>query len=212
MASEAEADAKPKRRVRGRILGSPRRGQLDLELNRLEGLALPDKVPPNLHTLFVGVNPGIRSAQIGHYFAGHSNYFWKLIAASGIWPTPLTTEDDDKMVVAGFGFTDTCKRPTPGVHGLTKADFVECKNRIRRLVKTHRPKTVVFVSKTAYRVFAGNLQADVLYGIRPENIEGAAVFIVPSTSGRSLADSSYRAKLGWFQKLRKTLDYWPPRP
>ncbi len=204
--------SKPKRKPkkpRGKIIGAPRAGQLDLDLKKVEGLALPDKIPQNLHTLFVGVNPGIRSAKIGHYFGGHSNYFWKLIAASGIWPTPLTTFDDDRMVERGFGFTDTCKRPTPGIHGLTRADFTECKTRIRHLLRARKPRTVVFVSKSAYRVFLGELQAEVRYGLQPQAVEGIPIFVVPSTSGRSLADSSYRTKVQWFQKLRTHLNYWP---
>jgi len=187
--AKASASKPRPRKPRGKIVGSPREGQFDLDLKKVEGLALPDKIPQNLHTLFVGVNPGIRSAKIGHYFAGHSNYFWKLIAASGVWPKPLTTFDDDQMVEQGFGFTDTCKRPTPGIHGLTQ--------------------TVVFVSKSAYRVFLGNPQAEVRYGLQPQDVEGVPVFVVPSTSGRSLADSSYRTKLQWFQKLRAHLSYWP---
>jgi len=209
LVAKASASKPRPRKPRGKIVGSPREGQFDLDLKKVEGLALPDKIPQNLHTLFVGVNPGIRSAKIGHYFAGHSNYFWKLIAASGVWPKPLTTFDDDQMVEQGFGFTDTCKRPTPGIHGLTRADFTECKTRIRRLVKARKPQTVVFVSKSAYRVFLGNPQAEVRYGLQPQDVEGVPVFVVPSTSGRSLADSSYRTKLQWFQKLRAHLSYWP---
>jgi TDG/mug DNA glycosylase family protein len=209
LAKKIGTTKKAARIPRGRILGSPRAGQLDLELRKVEGLALPDKIPATLHTLFVGVNPGIRSAIVGHYFAGHTNYFWKLMAASGIWPTPLTTFDDDKMVDQGFGFTDTCKRPTPGIHGLTRSDFVECKTRIRRLVKSCMPRTVVFVSKSAYRIFLGDLQSEVRYGLQTQTLEGVPIFVVPSTSGRSLADSSYRTKVRWFQKLKVHLSYWP---
>ena len=35
-------------------------------------LRLKDRIRPGLHVLFVGINPGIRSAQIGHHFAGYS--------------------------------------------------------------------------------------------------------------------------------------------
>ena len=34
--------------------------------------------------LFVGINPGVRSAQTGHHFAGYSNRFWKLLFAAGL--------------------------------------------------------------------------------------------------------------------------------
>ena len=34
---------------------------------------------PGLRVLFVGINPGVRSAITGHHFAGYSNRFWKLL-------------------------------------------------------------------------------------------------------------------------------------
>lgn len=51
---------------------------------------LPDHLRPGLRILFVGINPGVRSAQTGHHFAGHSNRFWKLLYESGLVTEPLT--------------------------------------------------------------------------------------------------------------------------
>lgn len=36
---------------------------------------LPDRIQPGLSILFVGINPGLKSAQVGHHFAGPSNRF-----------------------------------------------------------------------------------------------------------------------------------------
>lgn len=168
-------------------------------------LGLPDKVPDGMHTLFVGVNPGIRSATIGHYFAGHTNYFWKLMHASGIWPTPLAPQDDDLIVKAGFGFTDVCKRPTPGIADLSGEDFYHSPKRIEQIVKAKQPKVVVFVSKTAIRGFAGEPDLAVEYGVQSIKIQDSKVFLVPSTSGASLGDTSYEVKLKWFSELRSFL-------
>jgi double-stranded uracil-DNA glycosylase len=189
--------------------GSVSPGQRDLEGQPVQALWLPDKIPPNVHTLFVGVNPGVRSARIGHYFGGASNYFWKLLHNSGLWPDELTTFDDDSVVKGGFGFTDTCKRPTPGIATLTKGDFAESRIRISRLVRRHKPKTVVFVSKRAVRAFLGSNSTPVRYGKQDWEIGRIPVFVVPSTSGASLADTSYRSKLHWFKELRQHIEsYW----
>lgn len=177
-------------------------GQRDLFLKPLEALSLPDKIPKDVHTIFIGVNPGVRSARIGHYYAGHSNYFWKLLFNSGIWPNRITTEDDDAVTSAGFGFTDTCKRPTPGTGALKKIDFAASRNHVSRIVRKHRPKLVVFVSKTAVRAYLGGHLKPVSYGVQKWEIEGCRVFALPSTSGASLGDTSYRAKLNWFRSLR----------
>ncbi|UCE01358.1 MAG: mismatch-specific DNA-glycosylase, partial [Candidatus Latescibacterota bacterium] len=55
---------------------------------------LPDHVQPGLRLLFVGINPGLRSAATGHHYAGHSNRFWKLLYDSGLVPEPLTAARD----------------------------------------------------------------------------------------------------------------------
>lgn len=185
----------------------PRPGQVGLSGKPVSGLWLPDKIPDRLHTLIVGVNPGMRSAAIGHYFGGKNNLFWKLFYHSGIWSSPLTTLDDDSVVAVGFGFTDTCKRPTPGTNGLTKIDFVDSKYRITKIAESKRPRLVVFVSKTAFRAYLGNRESEVVYGLQKGlSIAGAAVVVLPSTSGSSFRDTSYPAKLRHFKRLKMLMD------
>ncbi len=58
---------------------------------------LPDRIRPGVRVLFVGINTGLRSAAIGHHFAGYSNRFWKLLCDSGLVPPPLTCEDDVRL-------------------------------------------------------------------------------------------------------------------
>jgi double-stranded uracil-DNA glycosylase len=187
-------------------------GQRDLYAKPVEALSLPDKIPKGAHTIFVGVNPGVRSARIGHYYAGHSNYFWKLLFNSGLWPRKLTTEDDDSVTTGGFGFTDTCKRPTPGTGALKRIDFAESKNHVTQVVKAYNPKLIVFVSKTAVRAFLGSHTRPVAYGVQLWRIEDSRVFVVPSTSGASLGDTSYHLKLKWFRKLREEVSSYYPAP
>src|ERR1041385_6293764 len=79
---------------------------------------LRDRVRPPLRVLFVGINPGIRSAEIGHHFAGYSNRFWKLLFESGLVPEPMGTEDDGRLPEWGFGITNLVARPTPGIDTL----------------------------------------------------------------------------------------------
>src|SRR5256885_651592 len=51
-------------------------------------LRLTDRIRPGVRVLLVGINPGVRSAQTGHHFAGPSNRFWKLLYESGLVPNP----------------------------------------------------------------------------------------------------------------------------
>lgn len=191
----------PKKALRRKVKESPVRGQVTLTGEPIDALSLSDKIPKKCHTLFVGVNPGIRSASIGHYFAGYSNYFWKLLYASGIWPSPMKTEDDDKIVLKGFGLTDVAKRPTPGIAGLRKNDYSASRDRIKTIAAQFKPYTIVFVSKQAVRAFRGDPKYVVKYGLQTWKIEDSQVFVVPSTSGASLADTSYEEKLKVFKEL-----------
>ncbi len=79
---------------------------------------LHDIVRPGLRALFVGINPGLRSAAIGHHFAGYSNRFWRLLHESGLVPEPIGCEDDGRLPEWGFGVTNLIPRPTSGIDGL----------------------------------------------------------------------------------------------
>src|SRR5262249_18185812 len=47
--------------------------------------------------LFVGINPSLRSAEVGHHFAGPGNPFWRLLYAARLVPEPLTYEHDVRL-------------------------------------------------------------------------------------------------------------------
>ena len=72
---------------------------------------LRDHLRPGGHVLFVGITPGIRSATIGHYFAGYSNRFWTLLHESGLVPEPIGTQDDGPLQVGAS--TPVVKRNRP---------------------------------------------------------------------------------------------------
>lgn len=165
-------------------------------------LQLADKVPPNLHTLFVGINPAIRSAQLGHYYAHPSNMFWRLLTASSVAPRAVTATDDDWMVKHGFGFTDVAKRPTSNAGELAKHEFEAARRRLEQFVKRLQPRTIAFVSKRAARAFL-QVGADVpiRYGQYDQSFHGSAVWFLPSTSGQSFADTSFQEKVRAFERL-----------
>ena len=74
---------------------------------------LPDIIKEGLQILFVGTSPGVRSSKIGHYFAGHSNVFWKLLYESKLTGRQLKTEEDNDMRDYCYGLTDIVKQPHP---------------------------------------------------------------------------------------------------
>src|SRR5206468_7021488 len=102
-------------------------------------LRLPDRVHPPVRVLFVGINPGIRSAAIGHHFAGYSNRFWKLLFDARLVPEPIGTEDDARLPEWGFGITNLIPRPTPGIDTLTPQEYVDGERALRRKVRRWQP-------------------------------------------------------------------------
>src|SRR5215510_6919611 len=96
---------------------------------------LRDRIQRGMRVLFVGINPGVRSAAIGHHFAGYSNRFWPLLRDSGLTPELLKAEEDDRLVEWGFGITNLIPRCTPGIDTLKPAEYVTGLAALRRKVR-----------------------------------------------------------------------------
>jgi TDG/mug DNA glycosylase family protein len=164
---------------------------------------LRDRIAPGLKVLFVGINPGIRSAQTGHHFAGYSNRFWKLLYEARIVPEPIRTEDDGRLPEWKLGITNLVPRATPGIDTLRPDEYLSGLRALRRKVRRFKPDIVAFVGVSLYRfVFAR--KGPVALGPQEETFEGARVFVLPNPSGRN-ANFSYAQMLQAFRGLRKAL-------
>src|SRR5690348_3899303 len=114
-------------------------------VNNWSTLRLKDRIRRDLDVLFVGINPGVRSAMTGHHFAGYSNRFWKLLSESGLVPEPLTYEEDSRLLEFGFGITNLVARPSPGINDLSPSEYVEGWHILERKIKRYRPRIVALV-------------------------------------------------------------------
>jgi TDG/mug DNA glycosylase family protein len=161
---------------------------------------LRDRIRPGVRVLFVGINPGVRSALTGHHFAGYSNRFWTLLHASGLVPEPVTCEDDRRLPEWGFGITNIVPRPTPGIDTLTTAEYVEGRIRLRRKIARYKPAVVALVGVTVFRAMFPERKGPVTLGLQPETVGKSAVFVLPNPSGRN-ANYSYREMLAAFRNL-----------
>jgi double-stranded uracil-DNA glycosylase len=191
-------------------------------------LRLKDRIAPGVRVLFVGINPGVRSALTGHHFAGYSNRFWKLLFESGLVPTPITFEQDDRLPDFGFGITNLIARPSPGIDDLSPAEYVEGWKILHRKIRRCRPEIVALVGVTLYRAIAPLLvdhegagpdrkaaaavkSRRILPGSQAELVHGARVFVLPNPSGRN-ANFTYAALLDAFRGLRRALRHAAPGP
>jgi len=166
---------------------------------------LRDCIRPPLSALFVGINPGIRSSQTGHHFAGASNRFWKLLHGSGLVPEPIGYLDDRRLPEWGYGITNLVPRPTPGIDTLRPEEYIAGARALRRKIRRVKPPVVVFVGVTLFRaVFKRRPGEAISLGLQPEVLEGARVFVLPNPSGRN-ANFSYAEMLAAFKSLRRWL-------
>jgi len=162
---------------------------------------LPDYLRPGLPLVFVGFNPGERSARLGHYYAGIGNLFWPALYRSRLVPEPLTFRDDHRLPEFGIGLTDLAKRPSRSAGQLPAREFRDGRAALRRKLGRVRPRVVAFNGKGVYELFTGK---PCTLGVQPETLCGARVFVLPSTSARNAAVSRAE-KLAWFRRLKRLL-------
>ena len=147
-----------------------------------QGDTLPDYLREGLDIVFVGLNPGLYSAQVGHYFAYKQNRFWPALSASGLVPEPVGPEDDARLLEWGIGLTDVVKRPTRGIHELKPVEFRRGAKALQEKIERYQPHIVCFVGLTGYRVCCSNVGE---LGRTTDRFGGAQVFVIPSTSPRN---------------------------
>jgi double-stranded uracil-DNA glycosylase len=168
-------------------------------------MRLPARLCPTPRILFVGINPSLTSARVGHHFAGRGNPFYRLLHAAGLVPEPLTFVDDVRLPEYRLALTNIAERATREAAELTAADYATGRRRLARTIATIRPAVVAFVGGTAYRQFVGP-SARKGPGAKPERISGAAVFVVPNPSGRNAAYPGFADKLVWYRHLKRWVD------
>ena len=158
---------------------------------------LPDYVQKGLRLLFVGFNPGLHSARRGHYYAGPGNTFWPFLFETGLIPERLSYSDDARLLEFGIGLTDIVQRATRGTKDLKEADFRDGEAGLRDKIRRYRPHALAFVGKGVYEKFAGSKTS---LGPQTERIDGAGVFVLPSTSGANTTLTRLE-KLDYFRQL-----------
>lgn len=163
---------------------------------------LKDHIRPGLRVLFVGINPGLRSAAIGHHFAGHSNRFWKLLFESQLVSEPLTYQDDWRLPDWGLGLTNIVQRPSAGIDVLRPSEYAAGRKRLAARVQRYQPHVVALLGVTIYRrLFPEHKTGGISLGLQGKALADRPVFVLPNPSGRN-AHYSYRAMLAAFRMLK----------
>jgi TDG/mug DNA glycosylase family protein len=151
------------------------------QLAAAAGRTLRDVVGPRLRVLFVGINPSLYSAAVGHHFARPGNRFWPALHAAGFTDRRYSPFEDASLPRLGIGVTNLVARATASAAELTSDELRRGARALERKVVRLTPRVVAFVGIGAYRTGFGNPKA--LVGPQDRRIEGARVWVLPNTSG-----------------------------
>lgn len=172
---------------------------------------LQDILTENLICVFVGTNPGIRTATAGHAYAHPSNSFWKLLHSSGCTDRRCKPDEDvDLPRLYAMGNTNIVERPTKDAAELSKAEMADGTPVLDAKFRKFKPEAVCIVGKGIweaiwrYRYGRPPKPAEFEWGWQDEKEnmgkseegveevgpdgkpwKGARVFVTTSTSGLS---------------------------
>jgi TDG/mug DNA glycosylase family protein len=134
-----------------------------------------------LRALFVGINPSLRSAEVGHHFARPGNRFWPALHAARFTPRLLTPYEDGLLPSFGIGVTNIVSRPTRAAAELTAEELRAGALALEATVRAWKPRLVAVVGVVAYR--AAFRRPDANLGLQQERVGGRPVWVLPNPSG-----------------------------
>jgi thymine-DNA glycosylase len=124
---------------------------------------LVDSLRPGLLLVFIGLNPGLTTAETGtcksaipraklmitgHAYAHRSNRFWHLLHESGVTPKKhLPSETHDLPDLYQIGNTNICSRATRDGSGLSKEELARGAVLLEEKVRRYQPEAVCIVGK-----------------------------------------------------------------
>lgn len=162
-------------------LKTPNRKPNREEMDAAYGNTVPDVIAPRLKVLFVGVNPSLYSAAVGHHFARPGNRFWPALHAAGWTDRRLTGFEDGQLPDYGCGITNFVERATARADELSAEELKDGVRRLNRKVAQYRIACVAFLGITAYRTAFHRKR--VVVGRQDGEFGGAAVWVLPNPSG-----------------------------
>ena len=143
----------------------------------------PRRPRTHLRVIFVGTAAGMRSAELGHYYAGRGNRFWRTLHEVGLTPRLFEPREFRDLLALGIGLTDMSKLGAGMDHQIATHEFDP--KQFEDNVRCYRPRTIAFTSKKAASIWLGKRTTRGLgYGRlvkRPTDIP--EVFVLPSPSG-----------------------------
>ena len=160
------------------------------ELRDAINKTVPDVIAPGLLVLFVGINPGLYSAAVGHHFARPGNRFWPALYGAGFTPRLLSPDEDGELLRWSLGITNLVSRTTTAASELSPAELRRGRVTLEEKVRCYSPEWTAFVGIGAYATAFG--QRNVSLGPQEERIARSRIWLLPNTSGLNAHDTPTR--------------------
>lgn len=164
---------------------------------------MPDVIAPYLKVLFVGINPGLYTAAIGHHFGRPGNRFWPTLHQSGFTPRLLLPFEEEELLKWGYGITNVVDLATANASELTPEEYVTGGVGLVEKVRRLRPRFVAILGVEAYRKAFKRPKAVV--GRQPGPMGDAVVWVLPNPSGLN-ANYQLGDLARFFRELKKAVE------
>jgi double-stranded uracil-DNA glycosylase len=173
-----------------------------------EGRRVADVAREGLRVLFVGINPGLYSAAVGHHFARPGNRFWKALHLGGLTPGVLEPDQERELLALGIGVTNIVPRATTAASELSEDELRSGARSLERKIRRLHPSVVAFLGLGAFRTAFSRPGA--VAGEQPRRIGDTRVWLLPNPSG--LNANHQLPELGRaFAEVAKAAGYRAPR-
>jgi TDG/mug DNA glycosylase family protein len=151
------------------------------ELEAARGKTVKDVIRPGLDILFVGINPGLYTAAIGHHFGRPGNRFWPALNASGLLRAPLGPYESERLLESNIGITNIVKRATPAADELSREELRAGAKILEKKILRYKPKRAVYLGLGLYRDAYDRPRAQV--GLQEDKIGETLLWVLPNPSG-----------------------------
>jgi double-stranded uracil-DNA glycosylase len=161
---------------------------------------LPDLVGPDLLVLFCGINPGLKSAELGLHFARPGNRFWKLLHAGGFTDHLYSPAEQSELPSIGVGITNLVARASAAASGLRPEEIRQGARQLEAKVDRLQPRCLAVLGLQAYRTGFSAPKADI--GLQAGDLAGVPVWLLPNPSGLQ-AKYQLPEMTGMYAQLRR---------
>jgi TDG/mug DNA glycosylase family protein len=173
------------------------------QLQAARAKTVPDIISPGLKVLFVGINPGLYTAAIGHHFGRPGNRFWPALHAGGFTRRLLSPFEERELLSDGYGITNVVSRATATADELNSSEVRAGGRVLSEKILKNGPRWVAILGVMAYRAAFDKPKAQL--GPQPEKIGASRLWLLPNPSGLN-AHYQAGALAKMFRRLHVSVD------